>query len=147
MNKFKQLAVILLATAFPLIGFAAEMPKELKGTWILDAKASEAYIQTSPKWKPKDAKYLPKIMKRMSQVLYTFKDDSIIAAMRGKEQAFPITSVEREGENFLCKGNIKGKEVTLTVSLRKDGVINIKSSTTDDMDYYIWKRGELSKEK
>jgi hypothetical protein len=146
MNKIKKATIIISAAVIPLLSTAAEMPKALKGTWILDAKATEAFIQTSPRWKPEDGKYLPMIMKRMSQVLYTFKDDSIIAAMRGKDQALPISSVKRDGNSYVFEGEARGKAVTLTIIPKKDGMINIRSSAHNDMDYYVWKRGTLPKE-
>lgn len=147
MNRIKKMTMIVSAALLPIYSMAVEMPKELAGTWILDAKATESFIQTSPKWKPGDEKYLPMIMKRMSQVLYTFKNDSIIAAMRGKEQALPISSVKRDGKNYVFEGTAKGKPVTLTIIPKKGGMINIRSSAHNDMDYYVWKRGTLPKEK
>lgn len=122
----------------------AEMPQELKGSWILHAQATEDYVKTSPKWKAEDSKFLPTVIKRMSQVLYEFKDSAIIVSMRGKQQAIPVVLTERNAKRYVFEGTIRNTIVTMTVSFVDDATINIRSSTTDDMDYYLWKRGQLT---
>ncbi|MBW2664449.1 MAG: hypothetical protein JRD93_21350 [Deltaproteobacteria bacterium] len=131
--------VIVVISATPVL---AEMPKSLQGTWIIDAEATETYIKTSPKWKAEDAKYLPTIMKRMSQVVYEFDDDSITVSMRGKKQPLQVALKQSEKKSYIFEGNVGDKVFTLTVSITDEGNLNIRSSATDDMDYYLWKRGQ-----
>lgn len=122
----------------------AEMPGELKGTWVLHAEATETYMKTSPKWKEEDKKYLPTIMKRMSQVQYEFEGSAIIVSMRGKQQTVSVVLKKNNRKEYMFEGTIQGKAVTMTVSFVDDGIIRIRSSATDDMDYYLWKRGRLT---
>ena len=51
MQRIRNAFVVLSVVAFSAAAALADMPKELKGTWILDAEATEKYVQTSPKWK------------------------------------------------------------------------------------------------
>jgi hypothetical protein len=119
----------------------AEMPEAIKGTWVIDAEASEAQMKTSPKWKAEDAQYLPRIMERMALVRYLFEGDTITVSMRGKEQPMPVTLKTSNEKKWIFEGQAGEQTVTLTVSLNDQGCMNIKSSATDDMDYYLWKRG------
>lgn len=121
------------------------MPKILKGTWIVDATATEANMKTSPKWKAEGSKYLPTIMKRMSQVMYAFDDDTITVTMRGKKQPLKVALKHSEKKRYLFEGNVGGRVITLTVTITGEGNLNIRSSATDDMDYYLWKHGRPDK--
>ena len=124
----------------------ADMPEALKGDWVIDAPASEVHMQTSPKWKPEDAQYLPMIMNRMAQVRYAFAGDTITVSMRGKQQPLPVTLAKSEDKRWIFEGLAGEQTVTLTVSLNEAGNMNIRSSATDDMDYYLWKRAETAPE-
>lgn len=135
----------LMILAFSTTATLAEMPEELKGTWILDAQATEHYIMTSPKWKPETAKYLPTIMERMSYYVFEFDEGVIIASRRAKKETLPVALKENDKKKYVFKGEIRNQTITMTVTFVNDTTINIRSSATDDMDYYLWKRGRLDK--
>ena len=132
--------VFLMFVATPAV---AEMPKELKGTWILDAQATEHNIRTSSKMKPEDAKYLPTIIKRMSQYGWEFSDGSITSSRGSKKQTLSVVLKESDQKTFVFEGTQNNQIITMTVALISDTVINIRSSATDDMDNYLWMRGNL----
>lgn len=134
------LAIMVLSAT----GAMAEMPVRLKGTWILDAEATAALMKTSPKWKAEDEKYLPTILKRMSLMLYEFEDHAISVSMRGKKQVLAVVLQESSAKKHVFKGTVEGETVAMTVSFVGDATIKIRSSSTDDMDYYLWKRGRLT---
>jgi len=146
MQRIRNAFVVLSVVAFSTAAALADMPKELKGTWILDAEATEKYVQTSPKWKDEDAKRLPMIMKRMSQVLYELKDGAMIATMWGRSQTVAVTLNKRDGKSYVFDAKVRDQTMTMTVTFVSDATITIRSSTTDDMDYFLWKRGKLPKE-
>jgi len=135
-------SMIIVATSATVA--SAEMPKELKGSWILDAQATQKYVKTSPKWKAEDEKHLPMIIKRMSQMQYKFTDDAIVMSMRGREQVIPVSLKKSDAKKYVFDGKLRGQDVTMTVFFMDDATINIRSSATDDMDYYLWKRGSLA---
>lgn len=144
MGNFGKALVVLAILAVPVTGARAEMPEELKGSWTLDASATEENLKTSPQWTAEDAKYLPTIMKRMSQFVFEFEEDAIVSSRRGKQQILPVVLKENSGEMYVFEGTIRDERVTVTVSFVDDRTINIRSSATDDMDYYLWKRGRLT---
>jgi len=144
MSNIKRVLVAIAITGVAPIGAFAAMPEELKGSWILDAEATEKYMKTSPKWRAADEKYLPTILKRMSQVLYEFKGDTISVSMRGKRQVLPVALKKSSSKKHVFEGEVQGKLLTMTVAFVDDATINIRSSSTDDMHYYLWKRGHLT---
>lgn len=138
MKMIKKLVLVftvMITSAF------AELPAEIAGTWVLDAAATEKFIQTSPKWDAEGAKYLPSIIKRMLMVQYTFEDGSISASMRGKAQKIPATLVKSEGNVHIFEVKAGEKEITITATINEQGLLNMRASNSDDGDYYLWKRG------
>jgi len=125
----------MLTTAF------AELPAELAGSWVLDSEASEKFVKTSPKWDAEGAKFLPTILKRMAMVQYTFEEGSISVSMRGKAQKIPASLVKSEGQVHTFEAKAGDKTFTITATINEKGQLNMRSSSTDDGDYYLWKRG------
>ncbi|MDJ0945892.1 MAG: hypothetical protein QNJ30_20690 [Kiloniellales bacterium] len=142
MSNIGRALVISAILAAPATGAWAEMPKELKGSWVLDVAATERHVTTSPQWKAEDAKYLPIFVKQMSQFVFEFEENAIVSSMRGRRQILPVVLKENSGKTYVFEGTIRDKSVTVTVSFVDDRTINIQSSATDDMDYYLWKRGQ-----
>jgi len=146
MRKIEAVLAALVMAAVSTTAIAAEMPKELKGSWILNAEATTEYMKTSPKWDEATAKHLPMIIKRMSKLVYLFEDDVITVSMRGKGHALPVVLKSTDKKTYVFEAKAGKRVITLTVSINDAGNLNIRSSATDDMDYYLWKRGELAKE-
>ena len=142
MTSIRSHLLALALALFPTL-HAAEMPAALKGSWILDAAKTEANIKASPKWKPGDEKMLPTIFKHMAQVLYSFNDEQVAASRRGKEMSIPIEKVESDADKHVISCQVQDKPMTITVTFVDKDTINIRSSMTNDMDYFLWKRGSL----
>lgn len=143
MYKIGKLWVQFVLFMFVTTQALAEMPKELKGFWILETKATERNILTSQKMKQEDAKYLPIILKRMSQYVWEF-NDGVITTSRGKKNKTLIVALkENNKKKFVFEGQMDNQTITMTVTFVNDALINIRSSATDDMNYYLWTRGKL----
>jgi len=121
----------------------AEMPKELKGFWILEAQATERNILASPKLTPKDAKYLPTVLKRMSQYVWEFNDGVITSSRGTKNKTLTVVLKENNKKEFVFEGQMDNQTIMMTVTFVNNALINIRSSATDDMYYYLWTRGKL----
>ena len=119
------------------------MPDALEGSWVLNAEATQAYVKSSPKWNEGDEKHLPMVLKRMSEVAYVFEGDAITISARGSAQMLPVALKSSEANEYVFEGEKGDDSVTLTVTISEEGNMNIRSSKTDDMDYYLWKRGSL----
>ena len=135
----------LMTLAFSTTATLAEMPKDLKGSWVLAAEATEHNIMASPKISPEAMKYLPTIMKRMSQYVWEF-DDNVISSSRGaKKETLTVVLKENDKKKYVFEGQLRDQIIMLTVTFVSDTTINIRSSATDDMNYYLWKRGQLDR--
>jgi hypothetical protein len=132
--------ILILVLAFS--GFArAEIPEILKGTWILNAEATEAHMKSLPQWKEQDAKYLPMVLKHMSAYEQSFTDTELVLSINGQEKMKgPLSFEQKEGDNYILSTKLNGKDVILTVNQTNDGNLIIKSSATNDMDHYLWKQ-------
>jgi hypothetical protein len=137
MLVFAALAVVAISTTSAL----AEMPKALKGSWILDAEATEANFKASPEYDEEAAKFLPMIFKQMSKAVFEFDDGVIALTERGKKQPIPITLKENDGKKFIFEAKLGKDVLTFTITLNDKGNISIVNSKSDNMDLYLWKRG------
>lgn len=137
----KTMKTLAIAFASLVTSALADLPAQIAGSWVLDADATETFIKTSPKWDAEGAKYLPTILKRMSMVEYTFKEGSITATMRGKEQKIDATLVKTEGNTHIFEVKAGEKTITITCLVNEKGQLNMRASNSDDGDYYLWKRG------
>lgn len=138
-----RIALLVLSSFGLSYACRAQMPDTLEGSWILDVEATQAYVKSSPKWKEADAKHLPMVLKRMSQVSYVFEGDAITISARGSAQKLPVTRKSSKAPAYVFEGEKGDDSVRLTVTISEEGNMNIRSSKTDDMDYYLWKRGNL----
>ena len=118
----------------------AGVPEELRGAWVIAPKETEAFMKTSPKWKPEDAKYLPKIMERMSLAVYEIGDGTLTMSIRRSKRTLPIVLKESGKKKHVFETKVGENTVVLTMTVNAQGFLNIRSSATDDMDYYLWKR-------
>jgi hypothetical protein len=138
--------IITLSAALCSLTFA-EMPEALSGTWVIDSEGTTEFMKTSPKYDEKAAKYLPKIITRMSKVTYTFENDQIVAKMGDKEKALDVTHLKSEGNTHTFESTIGDKTMTITATINDKGQLNIKNSASNDGDYFLWKKGELDSSK
>jgi len=135
--KFITVVIIVIYNITAL----AAMPKILQGTWVVDSKASEAFMKSSPTWKASDEKFLSTVMKRMSLYMYTFDGDTISVSVRNKKQTLKVVLIKGNTKKYLFDVFLDGKVINITVDIRDNGIISIQSSSSDDMKYYLWKRG------
>ena len=118
----------------------------LKGTWVIDLVPSIQYMQTSPKWTDQTATHLPPILQRMSQVMCEFTDDSMVMSIRGKKKILPVSLKSTQANVIIFERAVGDQPTTLTVTLMNGTNINIRSSISNDLDFYLWKRGRVTKE-
>jgi hypothetical protein len=130
--------------AMPAMGLA-EIPKELKGTWVLDIAPTIKHMKTSPGWNDQTEKDLPPIMKRMSQVMFEFTDDSLVLSVRGKKNTIPVSLKSTQSNVYIFERNVGEKQSILTVSITKGTNIIFRSPTNNELDSCLWKRGRLTK--
>lgn len=133
---------VVLGAVVASASIGAEMPEELKGTWVLNQEATQEYVKQSPKWKAGDEKTLPLMLKAMSRIRYIFSEKSVTVVIGERKQELPVTLKEHKDGKWVFTGAVEGKQFTLTVTLDKKGNLNFRSSASDDMDYYLWQKAK-----
>lgn len=143
-NIILSTVIICLSVVGLSRGSAAEPSRraqELYGTWVIDIPRTLANAKTSPKYTEQDAARLPgqlKLLRNLMKIEITAKS---VVTFRGDRSQSLAYHVESSANNqVVLTGSARGQAVTLTFTLMDGDVINMRSSATDDMDYFIWAR-------
>ena len=119
-----------------------DVPTALAGVWILDREKTEVHVRESPKWSVDAEKYLPVIFRRMGQGFFLFEPGVLHYQNKVKQQSFDIKLIEQSETRFVYS-ILPEEKAQLTFTLNVEGNLQIQSSSSNDMDYYVWKRGPI----
>jgi len=149
MRKVRRALAGLIIVAISATAASAEMPKALKGTWILDAQATEKYIKAQPDWDAEHAGILKEQLYQMREMMFEFTDDAFVASRLGlkEKERVSVTLKESNSKKFVFEAKMSGKAGALTVTFVTDTAITVEQSGDDSMRYYLWKRGSLPEKK
>lgn len=135
---------LLTATAFG----AEERLDAFVGTWNIDYDATLKEARRSPKYRPGDEKVMRKVIRRIADsttLAITESELSFVVNSKASVMAYEIKS-QTPGRAVLVYKNQNAEagnaEATLTLEARMEGRLNLRSSLTNDMDYYIWRRAD-----
>ena len=129
---------------------ASAMARDVKGSWIVDGRATEELISKIPR--PANAEKLAQWFGLASgyTALFTYEFDGSLAkvsAFRGaKVVEFERVSDQDSETIYTQIGVTDSKPQTLSVSMLKDGNIRIAPSSSPEMSYLRWKPGHLKTE-
>ena len=113
---------------------------EFVGHWEVDFDRTMEEVKKSPEYNPEDAEKLPKIVKRMMQRMkIRIEPDNVVYWMGKRQEAFPFTVTAASDTTVTANTEQHGKTATFVLTLVEGRYMNLKSSTSDDLDYYIWK--------
>lgn len=127
---------------------ATAMPSKVRGTWVVDAKATEDFFLKSPL--PRKADKLAQWLGLASgyMALFTYEFDGNHARARAyradKVLEFERISDQDTETTYALKGDAAGKQQTLSVSMLKNGSLRIFPSQSLESGYLIWKPGQLN---
>lgn len=142
---------IVLAIAFTslIVACTSSSGDELKGTWIIDTKATENFVKITP---PLDvtklAKWFELSAKYWANISYEFDGDTVILSAYGVNgiSKFQLTSQNGTEKQYSLGTVTHAPTKSLAVSLLKDGNLRIVPSWEPEMAYVLWKQGSLKKE-
>lgn len=132
---------LILATVISSVAFA-DVPDSIKGTWVLDAKATEEYIKnSSPKLEPKEAEWFPLFLGYSFGIILNFNNNVLtITTYHGDKSSPPYQLISQQDDQmkYIFKGD---KNDLWTVSVINNGKsINIKAAKTPSFEFCLWKR-------
>ncbi len=129
---------------------ATAMPSNVKGAWIVDAKATEELVSKVPRSPHADklAQWFGLASGYMALFTYEFEGNIAKAsAYRGNKvlEFERLTNQDNETTYALIDAT-NAKAQTLSVSMLKNGNIRIVPSGSPEMSYLRWKPGQLKTE-
>ena len=116
------------------------------GLWEVDFDRTMEEGKKSPKYDEKMATRLPDMIKRMMATMKVKLTDTEMIYLRGtKEVVIPYT-VDSSDQKSVTVTMKQGPEEATAVFTLIDGMyMNFKTSASDDMHYYVWKKGTEKK--
>lgn len=142
----KTILAMLLVTVLGHGAFAEPLDIEsFTGLWEVDFDRTMEAAKQSPKYDPAEAERMPDMIKRMMGKMKIRLTGTEMVYLRGsREMALPF-SVSAADEASLTLGVKQGdQEATIVLNLIDGEFLNFKSSGSDDMDYYIWRKAETT---
>lgn len=113
------------------------------GNWTVDYDRTMEETKKSPKYKPEvDQLFAMLIQNTVEKMKLKITSDKMISSRDDQEQAlaYTVTSTSDDGKTMTATLAAGEEQVQITFTLVDDDYMNFKSTGTEDMDYYIWKR-------
>lgn len=140
--SMKILMVLMLVNALSSVALA-EVPESLKGTWIVDAEATEERLKQSiPKWTPENTQIFSALFGYTFGIILDFDSNSIAASMHlgGKISTYKLLSEQNGHIKYISELDKKDEWI---VSIVNDKNLIIKSTKNPIFDQYLWKQAKL----
>jgi hypothetical protein len=117
------------------------------GQWEVDFDRTMEEVKKSPKYDEAMAEQMPAIVKRMmSKMKIKITDQEMIYLLGTKEMALPYSVTSSDTESVTVSIQQGPEEVAVAFTLIEGQCMNFKSSASDDMHFYVWKRSAGKKE-
>ena len=135
--------VTLLAITSGCGGSVGELDiGSLIGVWEVDFDRTMEEAKKSPKYDEAMAERMPKIVKRMMARMKIKLTGTELIYLRGeKEIVLPYEVTSSNANSITVTVKSGTEEATVVFTLIDGAYMNLKSSASDDMDYYVWKKG------
>jgi hypothetical protein len=135
------LTTLLLVSVITCASAVAGEEIKFAGLWSLDIDRTMEDAKKSPKYTEKDAEIMASTIKRRAETMkLRITPSEVIYEMGKKKATLPYTIVQSSDESAVLSTRAKDKDFTLSLQLIDGKFLKLKSSDTDDMDLYVWKR-------
>ncbi|MDJ0703692.1 MAG: hypothetical protein QNJ46_10470 [Leptolyngbyaceae cyanobacterium MO_188.B28] len=116
---------------------------EFQGLWGVDYDLTLEEVKKSPDYSQEELDQMPEIIKGMLAMMQIQISGNGLIYRRGStETSLPCSVEEVSGASTLAVCTVKDQAVEVTFTLINGEYMNLKSSGSDDLDFYIWKRIE-----
>ena len=138
MDKFIILSVIAFLSVNTV--FANDIDPFI-GKWSVNVEKTFEEIQSSTKFNPENAETDKKILSSLAGLMRIELSNSSITYIRGKKsRVIPYKINSSTPSSFTAEVVINEKSFTLSFRLLDGEFLNMKSTGSDDMDFYIWQK-------
>lgn len=141
-NVFMRRLIAVFACGFFPLAATGQIPTELIGTWVIDAKQTEQRLnKVGPP--SRNAEWLPSIVLRQCVTTMTFEGDlMIIAPISPAPMAQSFRLEPRQDKKLTYTAQTPdGKKDTLTITFLSEEYITVRSENIGLDEYGVWKRG------
>lgn len=142
--KFKEVffstIVFLLLAATSSFSYADGV-QELYGTWTVDYEQTLEKAKENPKYSADEMDEMPQIIKKMVETMKVrLTPSNMIFFKNDKEKSYPFMLVAESKNTARIEYNTGEKQFFLDFTLIDKEHMSFKSSASDDMDSYVWKK-------
>lgn len=126
----------------------AQTPQTLKGTWVVDIKATGELLKNSP-LSPQDLQWISLSSGLMFQMIYEFTDSTIAMSAYTSEKKLMYQLLPGQDNKLRYVSEIKqtGRDDIWIVNIISDEHISISSSQSPATKYFLLKRVKLDPNK
>ena len=111
------------------------------GVWEVDFDRTMEESKKSPKYDEKMAERMPALIKRMMGTMTIRLTDKEMVYRRGtKDIAHPYSVKSSDENSVTITVKQEANEITIAFTLIDGEYMSFKSSASDDMNYYVWKK-------
>ena len=117
------------------------------GLWEVDYTRTMEAGKNSPKYSEKDAERMPAMIKRIMATMKIQLTETEMIYLRGSKEVkvpYSVKSADKHSVTISVKQD--SIEATVIFTLIDGEYMRFKSSGSDDMAYYVWKKGTEKKE-
>jgi len=116
------------------------------GLWEVDFDRTMEEGKKSPKYDKTTAERMPDMIKKMMAMMKVKVTDKEMVYLRGtRKMAFPFAVKSSDEKSVTGTMKLGPNEATVVFTLIDGVYMNFKSSASDDMDYYVWKKSTGSR--
>ena len=142
--KKKRLAFALLVATLAMVAMAGDAGMgRFIGVWSVDYERTIEEARKSPKVSPEEIERMPAIIERMmASMSIEVNDAELVYVVGPRRSALPYTVKEVAGPTTTVVVSVKEQQAEMRFTVVAGDRMMFKSSQTDDMDFYVWKRTE-----
>ncbi|MFH1692194.1 MAG: hypothetical protein ABIC68_06510 [Candidatus Omnitrophota bacterium] len=137
-------SIIFLSVLILGLNAYADGINDLYGTWTVDYERSIEKAEKNPKYSAEELKNMPEIVKKMMATMKVrLRQSEMVFIKEGEEKSYPFSLVAESKNTARIEYNTGTKQYFLNFTLTDKEHMYFKSSGSDDMDNYIWKRTDI----
>ncbi len=111
------------------------------GLWAVEYDRTLEASKASPKYKPEDAEKMPRIIKTMMEMMKMEITETEMIFHRGDDKQAAGYTVKSKTDTTLTTMITVGEaQAETTLTLIENKYMNMKTTGSDDTEYYIWQR-------
>ena len=130
-----------LLLALPVMLALAGDIKGFTGKWAVDMDRTMEEVKKSPKF-AKDGPPPQSFNDMLAKMKISLSETNFALARGTREESLPFVVESATPTNAVLAVKMGQREARLTLTLVDKKYLNVKSSVSDDLTYYIWKKSE-----